>query len=320
MPSPFIESIRAAIRTKHYSLRTEKTYLYWARNFIRFHRYLHPNEMKNIHIEQYLNYLANQRHVSAATQNQALCAIVFMFNNVLNMKFEGLNFSYAKAPKNLPTVLTASEVGTVLSNLSGYGWIITAMLYGCGLRLQEALTLRIQNINLDSGSVFIFRGKGNKDRYTLLPKTLITPLQDQINKVRTIHNRDLQNGLGLTSVPAALHRKYQRVLTDFSWQYLFPSAVTTTHPINGDICRHHRHASSYTKQLRKAVIKSQLNKRVTAHTFRHSFATQLLIQGSDIRTVQELLGHKDLRTTEIYTHVIGDRRAGMSSPMDLLNN
>ena len=275
--------------------------------------------MTNNHIEQYLNYLANQRHVSAATQNQALCALVFMFRYVLNIQFEGLKFGYAKTPKNLPTVLSADEVATILSHLTGYSWQLTALLYGCGLRLQEALTLRIQNINIETRSLFIFRGKGDKDRYTLLPKKLTQPLTAQIEEVRRLHTQDIQNGLGLTSVPASLHRKYQSVLKDFSWQYLFPSVTVTTHPINGYICRHHRHATGYTKQLRQAVIKSRLNKRVTAHTFRHSFATQLLIQGSDIRTVQELLGHKDLRTTEIYTHVIGDRRAGTSSPMDLLS-
>ncbi len=281
MSSAFIESIRQVLRTKHYSLRTEKSYLYWARYFIRFHQYEHPKDMHGCHIEQFLTFLGSNRGVSAATQNQALCALVFMFKHVLCMEFEGLKYGYAKKPKNLPTVLTPREVSSVLASLTNPYWLMTSILYGCGLRLQEALTLRVQNVNIDEQSLFIFRGKGAKDRYTLLPQQLNQPLQQQIQWVKQIHEKDLSNGNGLTSVPSALHRKYRSVLKDLSWQYLFPSTTTCCHPIDGYICRHHVHESSFSKNLRKAVVKSSVKKRVTAHTFRHSFATQLLAQGSD---------------------------------------
>ncbi len=320
MSSSFIESIRQVLRTKHYSLRTEKSYLYWVRYFIRFHQYMHPKDMQGCHIEQFLTFLGCNRGVSSATQNQALCALIFMFKHVLSIEFEGLKYGYAKKPKNLPTVLTPIEVASILTNLTTPYWLLTSLLYGCGLRLREALSLRIQNVNIEAQSLFVFRGKGAKDRYTLLPKQLNKPLQNQIQLVNKIHENDLNNGNGLTSVPSALHRKYKTVLKDLSWQYLFPSTTTCCHPIDGYLCRHHVHESSFSKNLRNAVIKSNVQKRVTAHTFRHSFATQLLAQGCDIRTVQELLGHKDLRTTEIYTHVLGQNRAGTISPFDRLSD
>ncbi|WNO07833.1 integron integrase [Teredinibacter sp. KSP-S5-2] len=308
-PSPFLERIRTELRTRHYSLKTEKTYLYWVRFFIHFHNKKHPKDMGNSEIERFLNYLA-------ATQNQALCALVFMYRHVINQEIEGLNYEYAKPPRNLPTVLSHSEVNGVLSCLSGKYWLITAILYVCGLRVNEALRLRIKDIDFDNKSLFVFRGKGQKDRYTLLPTSLINPIQKQIEKVKSIHAIDLSEGFGLSSVPSALFRKYQHSLSQFSWQYLFPSTTRCVHPYDGYECRHHIHDTAYSKQLRLAVRKSGIHKRVTAHTFRHSFATNLLLSGTDIRTVQDLLGHSDLRTTEIYTHVIGSRRAGTVSPMD----
>jgi integron integrase len=262
--------------------------------------------------------LAVTRKVSAATQNQALCALVFMYKHVIKRSFEDLNYEFAKTPKNLPTVLSPEEVAAVMRHIEGIYWLITALLYGSGFRINEALCLRIKDIDFYSKSIFIFRGKGRKDRYTVLPTQLVEPLKQQIEKVKKGHQKDLDEGYGYTSVPPALMKKYSHVLKDFSWQYLFPSVTRCIHPYNGYICRHHLHATAFSRQLRQAVKASGIHKRVTAHTFRHSFATSLLQQGTDIRTVQELLGHTDLKTTEIYTHVIGNRRAGTISPVDFL--
>lgn len=314
--SPFIESIRTELRTRHYSFRTEKTYLFWCRRFIVFHNKRHPLEMGNGEIERFLNYLAVHRNVSPATQNQALCALIFMYRYVVKRDIEGLDYKFSKTPRNLPTVLSSTEVVKVLEKMQGTSWLIAALLYGGGFRINEVLRLRIKDIDFSSRSIFIFRGKGRKDRYTILPDRLVTPIQHQIEQVKQVHQKDLDEGFGFTSVPPALIRKYSTSLKDFAWQYVFPSSTRCTHPYDGYICRHHLHASSFRKRLRKAVLSSGINKRVTAHTFRHSFATSLLEQGTDIRTVQELLGHADLKTTEIYTHVLGNRRAGTRSPVD----
>ncbi len=319
-PSPFIESVRTELRTRHYSLRTEKTYLYWIRSFIIFHDKKHPNDLGNIDIERFLNHLATRRLVSAATQNQALCAIIFVYRHVIHRDITGLQYSFAKTPKRLPTVLSPQEVSSILKNTTGKHWLITALLYGCGFRIHEALALRIKDIDLHHKSIFIFRGKGGKDRYTLLPSALIPHIEQQVQVVNNLHKIDIAEGYGMTSVPPALHRKYKHSLTDFSWQYLFPSTTRCRQPYDGYICRHHLHTTAYSKNLRRAVKQSNINKRVTAHTFRHSFATNLLQTGSAIRTVQELLGHTDIRTTEIYTHVVGNHRAGTTSPIDALIN
>jgi integron integrase len=315
--SAFIESIRSEIRTRHYSLKTEKTYLYWCRYFIRFNNLKHPNVMGNAEIERFLNHLALNRGVSAATQNLALCAIVFMYKRVLHQELVDLKYRYAKAPKNLPTVLNADEVKAVLSCLKGKYWLVTAILYGCGLRINEALRIRIKDIDFSNHSIFVFRGKGGKDRYTLLPDSLCSAIKQQMEFSIRIHAQDLKDGYGLASLPPSLIRKYGNAAKQTSWQYLFPSINRCVHPIDGYISRHHIHESAYSKALRAAVRQSGILKRVTAHTFRHSFATRLLQAGNDIRTVQELLGHSDLRTTELYTHVVGNRRAGTISPIDL---
>jgi integron integrase len=274
--------------------------------------------MGNFEIERFLNHLAVNRRVSSATQNQSLCAIIFVYRHVLKKDIEGLKYKFAKKPVRLPAIINPEEVAEILEHLTSKYWLITALLYGCGLRIHEALSLRVKDIDPKNHSIFVFRGKGNKDRYTLLPKRLIPEITMQINLVREIHETDLAEGYGLTSVPQALHRKYQSTLKDFSWQYLFPSATRCIHPYDGYVCRHHLHHSAYSKQLRQAVVASGISKRVTAHTFRHAFATNLLQTGSDIRTVQEILGHNDIRTTEIYTHIVGNRRAGTTSPFDLL--
>lgn len=316
--SLFIESVRTELRTKRYSLQTEKAYLFWIKRFIRFHDRRHPAELFNQEIEQFLNHLAMNRQVSAATQNQALCALIFMYKHVIKREIEGLKYSLTKKPRRMPTVLDSKEVSDIMHLMTGKYKLITALLYGSGLRIHEALRLRIKDIDFTNKTIFVFRGKGGKDRYTLLPRRLINPIQQQIDVAKKVHQRDLEDGYGLTSLAPSLIRKYGNAARDAAWQYLFVSSTRCEHPHDGYICRHHIHQTAYRKNLRKAVLESGFTKRITAHTFRHSFATQLLINGADIRTVQDLLGHSDVRTTEIYTHVIGSRFNGTSSPFDQL--
>lgn len=314
--SPFLESVRKELRTRRYSLETEKVYLCWIKNFILFNDKKHPNDMGNGEIELFLNHLAVTKQVSAATQNQALCAIIFLYRYIVIRDISNLRYSFTKRERSMPTVLSHNEALSIINNLSGKYHLIAGLLYGCGLRINEALNLRIKDINLANNTLFVYRGKGKKDRYTLLPHSLEPAIEQHISECQFIHKNDVSAGYGLPSLPAALITKYRDSVKDLSWQYLFPSTTRCVHPYDGYVCRHHIHETTFRKQLRKAVVKSQIGKRVTAHTFRHSFATELLQNGTDIRTVQELLGHSDLRTTEIYTHVIGTRFSHTKSPMD----
>jgi integron integrase len=216
----------------------------------------------------------------------------------------------------MPTVLTHDEAKSIIGYLRGKHWLIASILYGCGLRINEALQLRIKDINLADNTLFVFRGKGRKDRYTILPHSLNLPIAHQIEKVKSIHDKDLREGFGLTSLPPSILRKYSSAAKDISWQYLIPSSTRCVHPYDGYTCRHHLHGSAFRKKLREATLKCNITKCVKAHTFRHTFATQLIQNGTDIRTVQELLGHTDLRTTEIYTHVVGSRFSHTKSPLD----
>ncbi|MBY5991741.1 integron integrase [Ferrimonas balearica] len=318
--SPFLRKIREALRVRHYALQTEKSYLYWVRYFIRFNNLRHPSELGNQEIEAFLTHLANRRHVSAATQNQALCALIFMYRHVLDKPIVGLRFGMAKRQARLPTVLSPTEVARILSQLKGEYWLITTLLYGSGLRVHEALRLRLKDVDLEGRSLFIFQSKRNKDRYTLIPESALHPLALQIDRVKALHDDDVAQGEGMSSVAPALFRKYRGALKTAAWQYLFPSTTLCQHPHDGYRCRHHKHHSAYAKHLKAAVQSAGIDKRVTAHTFRHSFATHLLQNGADIRTVQELLGHSDVRTTQIYTHVAGQRHIGTLSPADRLVN
>lgn len=315
----FIEKVRAVLRAKRYSLKTEKSYLFWIRNFIRFNDYKHPEECGNFEIEGYLNYLATQREVSAATQNLALCAIIFMYRNVLHREITDLQYAFTKRQPRLPTVLTHQEAELIINQLEGKYKLICALLYGTGARINEALQLRIKDFNFENKTILIFRGKGRKDRYTILPDSLIMALHQQIQLAQKIHTRDLADGEGYTSMDPSMRKKIGVAAKDFAWQFIFQSSTRCRHPYDGYICRHHIHETAFRKQLRKAVKASGVAKRVTAHTFRHTFATQMLQMGTDIRTVQELLGHTDLKTTEIYTHVLGSRYGFTRSPIDLAN-
>jgi integron integrase len=315
--SPFLESIRHVLRTKHYSIQTEKAYLTWIKRFILYHNKRHPEEMGEQEVSQFLSYLAVQRKVTASTQNLALCSIVFMYKHIFTRELTLLDDTVrAKAPKRVPVVLSNKEAITIIDLLKPPYQLMFSILYGCGLRKAELLRLRVKDIDFESNSIFVFRGKGGKDRMTMLPISLIDLLKAQVSLVADIHKKDLAEGEGKTSLPAGLARKYPYAITELKWQYVFPSRNRCQHPVDGYFCRHHLHWTALTKVLREAVRASGIMKHVTAHTFRHTFATQLLLSGSDIRAVQELLGHNDLRTTQIYTHVIGQHSSGTMSPID----
>jgi len=314
-----MDQVRQVIRTKHYSYRTEKSYVGWIKQFIMFNGKKHPKEMGEAEINSFLTHLAVKRKVSASTQNQALCAIVFLYKNVLKKdlgEFEGI--IWTKRRKHIPVVLTRSEVKTILNRLHGTPWLIGYLLYGAGLRLNECLRLRVKDFDFEYNQIQIWDAKGSKDRVTVLPKALKQPLQQKIKVVKKIHQKDLLKGYGEVSLPYALGKKYPNAATDFGWQYIFQASRRSTDPRSGKIKRHHLDESVLRKALRIAVKKTDIYKKVTSHTFRHSFATHLLEDGHDIRTIQELLGHKDVKTTMIYTHVLNRGDIGVISPVDKL--
>lgn len=314
--SPFIESIRLILRTKRYSLKTEKAYLHWIRRFIYFNGKRHPKDMGELEVEQFLTHLAITLKVSPSTQNQALCAVIFMYRHVLEMDLTNMAFTFAKTPVRVPEVLSHSDAIAVINNLRGVHHTIGTLMYGGGFRISEVLRLRIKDFDFDRNTSFIFRSKGQKDRVTIFPELAKTEINNQIQKVERIHQKDIDDGYGLSSLPPSLIRKYGKAATNLSWQYIFPSNTRCMHPYDGYICRHHLHQTGFRKALKKAVQGAGVLKRVTSHTFRHSFATLLLETGHDIRIVQELLGHDDVKTTQVYTHVLGKHKSGAISPMD----
>jgi len=316
--SPFIESIRRTMRLRGYSIRTEKSYLYWIKFYIRFHSRKHPEDMGKDEIVQFLDYLASDRNVTANTQRIALNALMFLYSKFLEKPIANMNFKLAKKPKYLPTVLSGKEAMLIIEELEGVHQLVVKMMYGSGLRVSEALGLRIQDIDFDKNSVTVRNGKGNKDRVTLLSQNLKQDLYNQIEHALEVQKKDNLDRIG-PSIPDALGRKYPSAYRQGGWMFVFPSVSITNHPINKRLCRHHLHASVIRKALRRATISLNINKRVTCHTFRHSFATHLLEAGTDIRTVQELLGHTDVKTTQIYTHIIGKHYAGTSSPLDRIS-
>jgi len=274
--------------------------------------------MGAIEVRDFLSYLANKRFVAINTQKSALNALVFLYSKVLKVELGDLGFSYARRGRRIPIVLSTAEVAAILNNLTGRDYLIFSILYGSGLRVTEALRLRIGDLDMDRLSITVRDGKGNKDRTTILSHTLIPYIQQQIKTACAIQQQDNTTGVG-PSLPNALHKKYPNAFRQPNWMYLFPSTTLSAHPLNGILCRHHLHDSVPRKALRVAVVKARIiHKRISCHTFRHSFATHLLEAGKDIRTVQELLGHSDVKNTQIYTHVIGQHFAGTSSPLDAL--
>ncbi len=303
-----IEKMRRAIRVRHYSIRTEEAYLGWVNRFFRFHR-KHPRDLKADEINRFLTHLAVHDHVAASTQRQALSAILFLYRNVLKIDPPWIeDIVRARQPKRLPTVLSREEVAALLARLEGAVQLIVMLLYGTGMRILECLRLRIQDIDFDLGHITIRNGKGQKDRTTLLPEACRQRLQDHLAHVRELHEQDIAAGFGRVHLPAALGRKYPNAAADWRWQYVFPAGSRGTDPRTNQIRRHHLHESVIRKAIYAAVRKTGIPKRVGCHTFRHSFATHLLMAGYDIRTIQELLGHKDVKTTMIYTHVLNNSR------------
>ena len=299
-----IPELAAAIRRKGYSLSTEKTYIHWAKRFVLFRQYRSRSEMRPEDIVSFLSFLAVEKHVAASTQNQALNALVFLFREVLNMEIGDISsFQRAKMPKLLPVVLARSEVAAILAKLSGTPLLMTALLYGCGLRLKECLRLRVKDIDFTRNQLWIRQSKGKKDRALPLPEILKASLREHLCHVRELHEQDLKAGYGNVYLPDALERKYPSAPYEWKWQYVFPSSKLARDPRTGVIRRHHAHESRLIRRIKEAAEQAGIAKKLTTHSFRHSFATHLLEDGYDIRTVQEYLGHEDLNTTMIYTHV-----------------
>jgi integron integrase len=314
-----LDRVRDAIRTKHYSIRTEEAYVNWIKRFILFHDKRHPQEMEATEIEEFLTHLAVDKKVAASTQNQALSAILFLYQEVLHKDLERpLDAVRVKQPKRLPTVLTKEEVQRVLAAMSGNYQLIARLLYGSGLRLVECLRLRVKDVDFGQHQIIVRDGEGGKDRVTVLPDSLIEPLQKHLRRVEMLHQNDLDDGYGAVYLPDALEQKYPNANCEWIWQYVFPSKRPSKDPRSGVTCRHHLHESAVQRAVRKAAKLADINKPVSPHTFRHSFATHLLESGYDIRTVQELLGHKDVKTTMVYTHVLNRGGLAVRSPLDEL--
>ena len=316
-----LDQLRIHLRTRHYSIRTEQTYVDWARRFIRFHDKRHPRMLGAVEVEAFLSHLAVERNVSASTQNQAKAALLYLYKQLLGIDLPWLDAVVrAKNPKRLPVVLTQREVRELLEAMNGPMWLITSLLYGTGMRLLECLRLRVKDIEFEQREIMVREGKGNKDRVTVLPENLIAPLRAQLERTRAVHARDLEAGFGDVHLPSALAVKYPKAGRAWGWQYVFPSAVRAMDPRSDPPIerRHHVFPESVQRAVREAARQMECAKPITPHVLRHSFATHLLQAGYDIRTVQELLGHSDVSTTMIYTHVLNKGGRGVLSPLDAL--
>ena len=316
-PPRLLAEVRRRLRLKHYSLRTEQAYVAWIRRFILFHGKRHPREMGGDEVERFLSDLAVARAVAAGTQNQALSALLFLYREVLQVELPWLdNMVRAKRPQRLPVVLSQDEVQRLLAAMDGRPWLIASLLYGTGMRLMECLRLRVKDIDFARHEITVREGKGGKDRHTMLPRALAEPLQREIERACVIHAEDLAAGFGATRLPHALARKYPRAAREFGWQFVFPSVQRALDPLDGTLRRHHFDDAMLARAMKSARRRAGIDKPLSAHTLRHSFATHLIEAGYDIRTVQELLGHKDVSTTQIYTHVLNRGGLGVLSPLD----
>ena len=315
-PLRFLDQLRQDIRARGYAYQTEKTYLHWVRRFILFHNKRHPREMGAEHINSFLSHLGCQRHCSPATQRIALNALIYLYRKFLKVELDALNFEKARIKRRLPVVLTHREVQCILAQLPDKHRLMVSLLYGSGLRQNELLNLRVKDIDFGLSTLTVRSGKGDKDRTTLLPQSVQESLTGQIAFVDKQHTRDIEDGVGDVHLPNALARKYPGAARELGWQFVFPSTTIGACPRTGVLRRHHLHHTALRKQVTRARVRAGITKHVKCHTFRHSFATRLLQQGYDIRTIQKLLGHSDLSTTEIYTHVLGRGAMGVVSPVD----
>ncbi|MEI6723399.1 MAG: integron integrase [Betaproteobacteria bacterium] len=317
-PKPrLLDQVRDTIRLKHYSLRTEETYVHWIKRFIYFHGKRHPRGMGEAEVTAFLNHLVRTRDVAAATQNQALSALLFLYRDVLAEPLAWLDgVERAKRPARVPTVLSVKEVTALLARMTATKWLMASILYGAGLRLTECLTLRVKDVDFDYRQIVVRQGKGAKDRRTLLPEAVVEPLKAHLVRVKVLHERDLAAGYGEVGLPNALELKYPNAARQWGWQYVFPSHKFSADPRTGVIRRHHVYENYVIRGVKQAVREARINKHVSCHTLRHSFATHLLESGYDIRTVQELLGHASVETTMIYTHVMNKGGRGVRSPLD----
>ena len=315
-----LDIVREKVRVKHYSISTEKTYVYWIKYYIFFHNKTHPINMGKAEIEKFLTYLAVNKKVSPTTQNQAFSAILFLYREVLGVDMSSWNIQALRAQerKRIPTVLTKEEVFRIIDELSGIYKIIVQMMYGCGLRMQEALNLRIKDVDFDYNKVYIWDSKSLTDRTVPLPQALKQDLREQVAKVQELHEQDLEAGFGSVYMPYALERKYPNAKFEMKWQFLFPMRKVAKDPRSDVIRRHHVHPKTLGRNIKMASIKAKITKRVSSHIFRHSYATHLLQNGIDLRSIQELLGHKSVETTMVYTHVVAELNKGkVLSPLDM---
>lgn len=312
-----MEVVRSRIRAKHYSLRTEQAYLGWIRQFILANGRRHPRQLGGAEVEAFLTRLATERNVAASTQNQALSALLFLYREVLRVDLPWMaSILRAKRPRRLPTVLSVDEARKLLSMMDGRTWLMASLLYGTGMRLMECLRLRVKDVDFARNEILIRNGKGGKDRRTMLPRALEEPLRREIQRARVLHAQDLAEGLGETPLPDALSRKYPGAGREFGWQFVFPADRRSVDPRGGGLHRHHVDDAVLARALKVARAQAGIQKLLSAHTLRHSFATHLLEAGYDIRTIQELLGHKDVATTQVYTHVLNRGGRGVRSPLD----
>jgi integron integrase len=316
-PPRLLDQLREAIRRRHYSYRTEEAYVHWIKRFIYFSGKQHPKDVGATEVTAFLNHLAVQRDVAAATQNQALSALLFLYREVLNQPLPWLdNLERAKRPARLPTVLSKLEVQRLLSQMTGTKWLMASLLYGAGLRLRECLGLRVKDVNFDYRQILVRDGKGGKDRVTMLPGVVIEPLRQQLVRVKALHERDIASGHGDVELPDALARKYPNAPYQLAWKFVFPSHKLSTDPRTGVVRRHHVYENYLARGVKEAAVAAGIRKHASCHSLRHSFATHLLEAGYDIRTVQELLGHTSVETTMIYTHVMNKGGRGVQSPLD----